>query len=226
MKRKYLVLALILCCLFCLSACGSSKINLCDYLIEERELLFTASDDVYNVSLSYGKRETNYNLDGVVNPLTDFAILSINKNDNKSLANDTYAYIININEEPLTGFLTKNETDNSYSTDLEISVPADAKINVKISFTGYTFDQDLVNTTREFTVDKNTALNIANEQLLNSVNNILSTNNNIEVVTKILKDYSSDIKKYYWYVGVVSSNGETLGILLDAYTGDTIAKKV
>lgn len=226
MKRKFFVFALFFCCLFCLTACDNSKIDLRNYLIEDRVLLFTASDDIYNVSLTSGKRETDYCIDGIVNPLVDFAILSISRNNNKSLANDSYAYIVTINENPLTGFLTKNETDNSFSTDLEVAIPSDAKINVKISFTGYTFDKDLTNTTNEFAIDNTTALNIANENLIESVNNILSSNNKVEVVTKILKDYSSDIKKHYWYVGIISTNGETLGILIDALTGEIIAKKV
>ena len=60
------------------------------------------------------------------------------------------------------------------------------------------------------------------------LNNITSDKNNkIEVVVKNLKDYSnSEVKNYYWYVGVISTNGDTLGILIDASTGDVIAKKV
>ena len=44
---------------------------------------------------------------------------------------------------------------------------------------------------------------------------------------KILKDSSNaEINHYYWYVGVISTNGETLGILIDTNTGEIIAKKV
>jgi hypothetical protein len=42
-----------------------------------------------------------------------------------------------------------------------------------------------------------------------------------------MKDYSSyEIKNYYWYVGIISTNGDTMGVLLDANTGEDIAKKV
>ena len=227
MKKKIFVLLLVLVSIFPFSACGKEKINISNYLIEEREHLFTANDDLYNVSLSSGKREVNYNLDGVVNELTDFAILTLYRNDFKSLANDTYSYVVTINNENLTGFLKKNEIDNLYSTDLEIAIPADATINVKISFTGYSFNKDLVNTSRDFAVDKNTALNLANNELIKDVENIVSDGSKIEVVTKILKDHSSpELKNYYWYIGVISTNGETLGLLIDANSGDVIAKKV
>ena len=227
MLKKLSVICVALIGMFCFTGCGKNKIHIADYIIEERETLFTANDDLYNVSLCSGKRELNYNLDGVVNNLTDFAILSISRNNNKNMANDTYAYIVTVNAENFTGFLTKSEIDNTYCSDLEIAIPADAVINVKISFTGYTFDKDLTNTSNSFAVDKDTALNIANEELCENVENLIKNKSNIEVVTKILKDYSSvELKNYYWYVGIVASNGETLGILIDSNTGNIIAKKV
>ena len=54
----------------------------------------------------------------------------------------------------------------------------------------------------------------------------LDTETSLQVM-KILKDYSiENTPKYYWYVGIISTNGETLGILIDATKGDVIAKKV
>lgn len=228
MKKKFFIVAVLLICLFGFTACGKRNINLADYLIEEREVLYTASDKLYNVSLSCGKRETNYEFDGIVNEKVDFAIISFAKNDNSSLTNDTYTFCIKIGEDSKTGFLTKNETNNAYSTDLEIFIPADAQVEIQVSFTGYLFSETLENTSNKFNVDKNTALNMANQQLAEDVINVLSNRNvKIEVVMKLLKDYSStELKNYYWYVGVISTNGETLGILIDANTGNIIAKKV
>ena len=59
------------------------------------------------------------------------------------------------------------------------------------------------------------------------IENILKDKNvKIEVVMKIMKDYSQvDLKNYYWYVGAISTNGDTLGILIDANDGEIIAKK-
>ena len=226
MKKKIFTLLLAFVSIFVLSAWGKNKFNLTDYIVEERNQLFTASDDIYNVTLSTGLRETNYCLDGVVNELTDFAILSLCRNDNKPLATDSYAYIVKIGEETITGFLNKNETDNNYSTDLELCIPQESVINVKISFTGYSFNKDLENTSNTFNIDQATALNIANTELEENIKNIAHSAN-IEVVSKIVKDFSSsDIKNYYWYVGVISNKGETLGILIDSNSGEIIAKKV
>ena len=226
-KKKFLVIAILGLCVFGFVACGKSKINLNDYLIEQRENLFTASDDLYSVSFSTGSRESDYNFDGVVNELVPFGVLTLTRNENLPLANDTYTYVVTINEQTFTGFLEKTN-NNSYSADLEVNTIGDEAINVQISFTGYTFNQDLSNTSSSFNVDSNTALNIAQKELNDDVENLLKDNNvKIEVVMKLMKDYSSEeLKNYYWYVGIISTNGDTLGILVDANSGDIIAKKV
>lgn len=214
-------------CLFGFVGCGKSKINLSDYLIEQRENLFTASDDLYSVSFSTGTRETDYNFDGVINAKMPFGVLTLTRNENLPLANDTYTYIVTINEQTYTGFLEKGN-NNSYSADLEVNTVGDETINVQISFTGYTFKQDLTNTSSSFQVDSATALNIAQNELNEHLENLLSDKNvKIEVIMKLMKDYSSEeLKNYYWYIGIISTNGDTLGILIDANTGDIIAKKV
>lgn len=228
MKKKFLIFTMLTLCVLALTACGKTKIDLNDYLIEERNNLFTAQDSLYTVTLSSGLRENNYNYDGVIDEKVDFGVLTLMRNDANPLANDTYSYKITINDEELKGTMEKSPIDNSYAVDIGKRVEDDAVINVEISFTGYKFKQELVNTSKDFVVDKNAALSQANKELKEDIKNILSDKNNkIEVVMKILKDSSSaEINRYYWYVGVIATNGETLGILIDANSGEIIAKKV
>lgn len=227
MKKKILIVALFVLCLFGFVGCGKSKINLADFLIEQRENLFTACDDLYSVSFSTGMRESNYSFDGVINEKVPFGVLTLTRNQNLPLANDTYTYVVKINEETHTGFLEKGN-NNSYSADLEVNTVGDESINVQISFTGYTFNQNLTNTSSNFQVDGQTALNIAQKELGENVANLLKDKNvKIEVVMKLMKDFSNeDLQSYYWYVGIISTNGDTLGLLVDANTGDIIAKKI
>ena len=210
-----------------LSACGKNKVSLNDYVIEQREHLYTACDDLYCVSFSTGMREKDYNFDGIKNEMTPFGVLTFSRCEKLPLANDTYSYIVTIGESSYSGFLEKNN-DNSYSADLEINTNGDESVSVQISFTGYTFKQDLENTSKSFQVDNATALEIANDELKENVEELLSDKNvKIEVVMKIMKDHSCDeLKNYYWYVGIISTNGDTMGILIDANNGEIIAKKV
>lgn len=227
-KKKIGFLLLFVTCVLILTACGKSNLNLSEHVIEKRENLFVASDDIYSVSFSTGMRENNYNFDGIVNEMVPFGVLTLTRNNNQSLANDSYSYIVTINEQTYSGFLEKSNVDNSYSTDLEVNTVGDENINVQISFTGYTFNQDLENISKSFQVDCNCALEVAQKELKDNIKNLLSDNNvKIEVVMKIMKDYSAkDTKNYYWYVGILSTNCDTMGILIDANNGDIIAKKV
>ena len=227
MKKKIITFALILFGLATLSACGKTKLNLADYCIEKRCNLFTASDSNYTISLSTGKREENYSLDGVVGNMVDFGVVTFSRLDKNPMANDTYHYDITIGEEVYSGDLIKSDLDNTYSVDLGIALQDDAEVSAKVSFTGYTFEQNLISTSQDFSVGADQALGIATKELNESVNNVMKDHNNIEVVMKILKDYStSDVKAYYWYVGVISTDGQTMGILIDANTSNIIAKKI
>ncbi len=227
-KKKIAIFALFALMILTLTACGKSdKINLSDYVIEKRENLYTACDDLYCVSFSTGMREKDYNFDGIKNEMVPFGVLTLTRCENMPLANDTYSYIVTINEQTYSGFLEKGN-DNSYSADLEVNTNGDETINVQISFTGYTFNQNFENTSSNFQVDSASALKVAQKELKEDIKNLLSDKNvKIEVVMKIMKDHSNEeLKNYYWYVGIISTNGDTMGILIDANNGDIIAKKV
>ena len=211
-----------------LSACGKTKkLNINDYVIEKRENLFTACDDLYCVSFSTGTRESDFNFDGVINEMVPFGVLTLNRADNLPLANDSYSYLVKINDQNYSGFLKKTN-DNTYSIDLEVLAGNEDLINVQISFTGYTFNKDLTNTSANFQVDSNSALKIAQDNLQENIDNILKDKNvKIEVIMKTMRDHSNhELQNYYWYIGIISTDGNTLGILLDANSGEVIAKKV
>lgn len=227
MKKKILIFFTLVFCLFTLSACRKSDINLSNLLIEERQNLFVANDDLYSVSFSTGNRESNYNLDGIITEMKPFGVICLTRNDNEPLSNDTYTYVVKINDNSYTGFLKKGN-DNSYCADLEINTNGDEAISVQISFTGYTFNKDLTNVSKDFQVDAKSAIKVAEKELKENLRNLTSDKNvKLEVVMKVIKDHSStELKNYYWYVGIVATNGETLGILIDTNNGEIIAKKV
>ncbi|MCQ2564613.1 MAG: hypothetical protein MJ152_01980, partial [Clostridia bacterium] len=181
MKKKLLVIFSLMICAIFFTACGKNDLDLSKFLIEERQTLFTAQDSLYCVSFSSGKREANYALDGVVNEMVDFGILTIARLNSDPMANDTYNYTININEESYKGTLAKSQIDNSYATDIEILAPADATVSVHISFTGYTFESALENTSSQFQVDSNAALQIASAELKDGING-LAKDSKIEAV--------------------------------------------
>lgn len=227
MKKKLFILLLAICSL-CLTACGNKELNLNDYLIEERQNLYIAQDDVYTVSFSSGMREENYNFDGIKNNMTEFGIVTISRIDSAPMGQLDYNYTVKIDDQTHTGTLAKSEVENSYAADIQVKASENAKINVQIVFGSYSFNKEMVNTSSNFEVDCNKAIEIANQALKKDIKQLTSDKNNkIEAVMKIVKDTSSsNPSNYYWYVGVVSTNGEILGVLVDSSNGQIIAKKV
>lgn len=227
MKKKLFILLLAICSL-CLTACGNKELNLNDYLIEERQNLYIAQDDVYTVSFSSGMREENYNFDGIKNNMTEFGIVTISRIDSAPMGQLDYNYTVKIDDQTYTGTLAKSEVENSYAADIQVKASENATINVQIVFGSYSFNKEMVNTSSNFEVDCNKAIEIANQALKKDIKQLTSDKNNkIEAVMKIVKDTSSsNPSNYYWYVGVVSTNGEILGVLVDSSNGQIIAKKV
>ena len=222
--KKFLAIILALAITIPLLACGNKKIDIQDYLIEERNNLFVSKDNIYQVTLSSGRREIDYDIDGIINDKTDFAILSMSRLDNQPMANDNYTYRVTINEELYTGTLEKSSIDNSYVTDLKIIIPDDAQVSISIEFTGYKFEEIATNISSDFAYNKSSIIEIANQELEKDIRSILK-HNKIEVIMKIIKDYSVELNNYYWYIGVVATNGEVLGLLIDTQTGNVVAKK-
>lgn len=227
MKKKLFILLLAICSL-CLTACGNKELNLNDYLIEERQNLYIAQDDVYTVSFSSGLREENYNFDGIKNNMTEFGIVTISRLDSAPMGQLDYNYTVKIDDQTYTGTLAKSEVENSYAADIQVKASENATINVQIVFGSYSFNKEMVNTSSNFEVDCNKAIEIANQALKKDIKQLTSDKNNkIEAVMKIVKDTSSsNPSNYYWYVGVVSTNGEILGVLVDSSNGQIIAKKI
>lgn len=227
MNKKILALGLLGIGLVGLSACGKqSDVTINNCIIEQRENLFIATDNLYQVSFSGGMREQNYAFDGVKNEMVPFGILTFNRLDYDPLATDSYTYTVNIDGVEYSGTLVNDEVENSYSVDLGVNASPTAQMDVTIEFTGYTFKQNLACVSGDFAVDQAAALKIANKEMQSQLNNLVTKENNIEAVIKIVRDYTSeDVCNYYWYVGGVTTNGETIGVLIDTTTGEILAKK-
>ena len=228
--RKFLCILSIALCTVMFVGCGSNKkneTNFSNHLIEIRNNLFAGEDDTYYATVCTGEREQEYALDGVVNELVPFGIVTFARLDNEMLKQDSYSFTLVINGENVTGSLEKSPYDNTYSADIEQVIADDAQISLQLVVDGANFGQDLSNVSSNFGIDKDSAISIACEQLKDGIKNLSNEKGNLsEAFIKILKDYSGESNRYYWYVGIISPEGKTSGVLIDATSGDIISKKV
>lgn len=229
MKKIICVLSILLCGVLFVG-CGSNKkneTNFNNHLIEIRNNLFAAEDNTLYATVCTGEREQDYALDGVVNELVPFGIVTLARLDNERLNADEYAFTLVVNGENIEGVLEKSPYDNTYSADIEQVIADDAEISLQLSVDGNAFNQTLSNVSSTFGVNKDRAISIACEELKDSIKNLSKEDSNLsEAFVKILKDYSGESNRYYWYVGIISPEGKTSGVLIDATSGDIISKKV
>ncbi len=227
--KKFLCILSIALCGVMFVGCGNkqNEINFNNHLIEIRNNLFAGEDDTYYATVCTGQREQEYALDGKVNELVPFGIVTFARLDNEILNKDSYQFTLVVNGENVTGLLEKSPYDNTYSADIEQVIADDAEISLQLVVDGINFSQNLSNISSNFGIDKDSAISIACEQLKDSVKNLSKeTDNYSEAFIKILKDYSGESNRYYWYVGIISPEGKTSGVLIDANSGDIISKKV
>lgn len=227
---KKIICALLLCCSLIFVGCGNSEKKTANYIgnhiIESRNNFYLGQDDNYYATFCSGEREEPYDLDGVVNEKVSFGIITLSRHDNTKLANDEYIFTITINGESLSGTLTKSPYDNTYSADIEKSVDDNAEISLDVNINGTAFTQNLYNESKNFKVSQQKAIEIAAKELADSLKNMSGDNKTAEAVVKILKDYSGETNRYFWYVGLVGFDGKTAGVLIDAQTGELVSVKL
>lgn len=229
MKKILFILSIILCGVAFVGCGGNKKAetNFNNHLIEIRNNLFAGEDETFYATVCTGTREQDYALDGVVNELVPFGIVTLARLDNEMLKLDEYPFTLVVNGENVTGCLEKSPYDNTYSADIEQVISDDAELVLQLSIDGKNFNQALTNISSGFAVDKDSAITIACEQLKESIKDLSKEKNNAsEAFIKILKDYSGESNRYYWYVGIISPEGKTSGVLIDTNSGEIISKKV
>lgn len=228
--KKVLLILVVALSMAAFVGCGSNKkaeTNFNNHLIEIRNNLFAGEDGTYYATVCTGEREQDYALDGVVNQLVPFGIVTLARLDNEILNQDEYPFTLVINGENVTGSLEKSPYDNTYSADIEQVIADDAEINLQIVVDGTNFNQTLTNVSSTFGVNKDRAITIACDELKDSVKSLSKEKGNYsEAFIKILKDYSGENNRYYWYVGIISPEGKTSGVLIDTTSGEIISKKV
>ena len=228
--KKILCILSIACCGVLMVGCGSkskNEVNFNSHLIEIRNNLFAGQDENFYATVCTGEREQDYALDGVVNELVPFGIVTIARLDNDALGAEQYPFTLVVNGENITGTLEKSPYDNTYSADIEQVIADDATVTLQLVIDEINFNQDLANVSKDFVVNKDRAITIACEELSDSIKNLSEEKDNVsEAFIKILKDYSGENNRYYWYVGIISPEGKTSGILIDTNSGDIISKKV
>ena len=183
-------------------------------IAEARFYLKTAGADnnLGNVQLYSGIRESEYQADGIATASVPFTVLSVEPTNDKIVYNGCITTLVKIDEqEPITMILEKNPYGNNYAGDLENTLDANANVTITFQANGETIGTvTLTNVMPEEAITWETALEIACQ----SLNNVLNPNTRMESTTKILCD-NTTVNTPYWFVSFVTEDGNRYFVVVN-----------
>ena len=183
-------------------------------IAEARFYLKTAGADnnLGNVQLYSGIRESEYQADGIATASVPFTVLSVEPTNDKIVYNGCITTLVKIDEqEPITMILEKNPYGNNYAGDLENTLDANANVTITFQANGETIGTvTLTNVMPEEAITWETALEIACQ----SLKNVLNPNTRMESTTKILCD-NTTVNTPYWFVSFVTEDGNRYFVVVN-----------
>ena len=202
---------------FFFTAC--KKVNpLYERVSELRLALYEGQSENFTLSASYGFKETPYNNDSSVGKkvyLLTFKLLG------KETDGVNFSLSFNFNSQPYSANFKLNPVTHNLTASVEIDDFNEKKFSVTISGGGAPETVNLKSILPENTLDYKKALDhlYADQQPL--INAYLDKNGNFnaEIYARVLVKN----QKPYWYIGIASGNGNLKALLIDGFSGKTLA---
>lgn len=223
LKNKFIIF--LICFTFLLCGCNN-KINevIQDKISEVRFNLFNVNTDEINIDFTSGFREDPYILNGKSENKKEFGVVTITFLKEIEDKNTLPNFVITINDMDFDGELELNPFDQTYVQDIETFVLDDATISIKVMWNNYSFESTLKNISKNFNINHSKALNIFIKEYKKEIKNLLKSNVDFEVYIKILNDPNFVENKNYFYVCLITNNGESMSIIIDPFSQEILAK--
>ena len=203
--KKYLLCFVFIFTLFGFFGCQKNSIK--NNMSEKTEIYFFARCGAGKGSISVGKREQPYIINGTHTKNVDFSliILKFNKIFEKEIEAE-----INVNKKKDKIILELNPLNSSYMMDLGYALNKDDEIS--ISFQEYTFDFE--NIGNDFQVDSAKAIEIGQKHFEDVITNLTSKNSfNGECYLKVMT--RDDEEKLYWLFTIVDTKGNEYNLIIN-----------
>lgn len=198
-----------------LSACG--KTNYSDYISELRSDLFYAETQNYTVTLACVERENPYLADGIAGKMTKIVEIILTDNEHKS----GYTVTAKYGETELGGETSYRNLrgDNFYSESVKTFPEGSVSLTVTYDGKSETMVASSVKNEHTMSCDQVMEKVTAGEsELLADMGREGSFEG--EFYIRLLKR-----DKAYYYVGIIARDGTTTSLLLNAETGETVARR-
>ncbi len=201
--KKYLLSFIFIFGLFCL--CGCQKNDLKNNISEKTEIYFFARSGGEIGSISVGKREENYIINGNHTKNVDFSLVILRFNNvfDKEIEAE-----INVNNKTDKITLELNPLNSTYMTDLGYALKESDIIT--INYGDYNFEFE--NISKDFNVDSEKAIELGQKHLEDVVSDL--TNRNSFDGECYLKIMTKD-DKLYWVFTIVDTKSNEYNLIIN-----------
>ena len=209
-----------------ISGCQSSlERKVWDNIAEIRQFVVYGKEEGISASLTCGRREFEYKLNGYATDLIEFGVITIMLDDIDKINFESADYVLFVGTKKYEGDLQKNPFDNTLVADIKKIVSYTENISLELYIDKEKIDSlklKRVDADWQITYDDCVALLVGQyKKELKSL--IKKSEFEGEVYIKILNDFDKNINDFYYYVSVVGRSGDTLSIIISPKTGNILA---
>lgn len=223
-KSKFILISFCLVfCLFFLFGCknnnnGQLHQSYEENLSEYRQNLFVCKTEDYLVTLTSGKRETNYIMDGKTSTLTDFGVITVKFE--KLPASGKLQFELKVDADTYVGEFEINPFDNTFVYDISKQVSDESAVSLYLVEFDETLNLECLS--KNWEVDYKEALNIFAEKHASEISeNMVNKTLKGEIYIKTVAE-NTNLSDIYWYCLLVCESGEMYASLISVNTGTVV----
>ena len=217
--KKFLSIFIAVISILSIFLFGCTKVNpLISAVSELRCDLFEGSGEHFNLKACYGFKETPFNNDAKVSEKV--YALTFRLSD-KETDGATYTVSLYFDEKNYKADFKLNPVTDCVTAFIEIDGFNQKEFAVTVSSGGTSENIILSSIVPDGTIDYKTALDylLSNQSELIKVYTDNDGNFNAEIYARIVVKNGAP----YWYVGIASGEGNLKALLIDGFTGETLA---
>lgn len=204
-----------------LSGCRETRYDICTKEVSEtRESFYFVRNDIFVATFTSGKRESDYQLNGVHTEMVDYGVLVVDFMD--KMPTTLPKYHIKVGDKEYFGVMELNPFNNTFCVDIETKITSGE--NIFITLPELNLSDNLVYVSDMWQVDYSLAIKIALLAFDKKLDNLIVDGKlQGEIFEKLLSLDKTSAENMFWNICLFAKNGEILTCTIDVITGQIVA---
>ncbi len=214
--KVVVAVAVITFCFLFVAGCKSIEEELSMHISEYVDNYYMGQNEDMVADFCDGKREEPFCMDGISNPLVDYGVITVRTSKNLG---ERAKYKLKIGENEYDGTFEISPFDGSYVADIEKVSNGEDYIVLIVS----NVEIKLENLSKSFTLTSSKTLTKFAKVQKDNLQKYMGKDFLAEIFIKVVSD-TQNKDTICFFVVARSQDGETLGVLFDAKTGEIYQK--